>query len=39
MVGGLNEIGLRALDPESGVGTDDLVETATRFMTAVLLAD
>ena len=39
VVGGLNEIGLRALDPQSGVATDDLVETATRFMTAVLLAD
>jgi AcrR family transcriptional regulator len=39
VVGGLNEIGLRALDPQSGVATDDLVETAARFMTAVLLAD
>jgi len=39
VVGGLNEIGLRALDPGSSVPTDDLVETATRFMTAVLLAD
>ncbi len=39
VVGGLNEIGLRAVDPGSGVPTDDLVETATRFMTAVLLAD
>jgi AcrR family transcriptional regulator len=39
VVGGLNEIGLRAVDPGSDIGTDDLVETATRFMTAVLLAD
>jgi AcrR family transcriptional regulator len=39
VVGGLNEIGLRAIDPGSDVATDDLVETATRFMTAVLLAD
>jgi AcrR family transcriptional regulator len=39
VVGGLNEIGLRAIDPGSTAGTDDLVETATRFMTAVLLAD
>lgn len=39
VVGGLNEIGLRAVDPGSDITTDDLVETATRFMTAVLLAD
>jgi len=39
VVGGLNEIGLRAVDPGSRIATDDLVETATRFMTAVLLAD
>lgn len=39
VVGGLNEIGLRAVDPGSSITTDDLVETATRFMTAVLLAD
>ena len=39
VVGGLNEIGLRAIDPGSQVATDDLVETATRFMTAVLLTD
>jgi AcrR family transcriptional regulator len=37
VVGGLNEIGLRALDPTSQVPLDDLVESATRFMTAVLL--
>jgi hypothetical protein len=39
VVGGLNEIGLRALDPGSTTTLDDLVDSATRFMTAVLLTD
>jgi AcrR family transcriptional regulator len=39
LVGGLNEIALRALDGPGGAALDDLVETATRFMQAVILAD
>lgn len=39
VVGGLNEIGLRALDPGSPVAVEELVQSATRFMTAVLLTD
>lgn len=39
VVGGLNEIALRALDGHDAAGLDSLVETATRFAQAVMLAD
>ncbi|MGB7820371.1 MAG: TetR/AcrR family transcriptional regulator [Ornithinibacter sp.] len=39
VVGGLNEIGLRALDPHDPESMTALVESATRFMQAVMLVD
>ncbi|MBD3784635.1 MAG: TetR/AcrR family transcriptional regulator [Micrococcales bacterium] len=39
VVGGLNEVALRALEASPEEPIDDLVEEATRFMQAVVLAD
>ncbi len=39
VVGGLNEVALRALESPGEEPADALVETATRFMQAVMLAD
>lgn len=39
VVGGLNEVALRAIEAPDDAPLDDLVESATRFMQAVVLAD
>ncbi|GIL34965.1 MULTISPECIES: TetR/AcrR family transcriptional regulator [Phycicoccus] len=39
VVGGLNEVALRALEAPDDTALDELVESATRFMQAVVLAD
>ncbi|MBM6401905.1 TetR/AcrR family transcriptional regulator [Phycicoccus sonneratiae] len=39
VVGGLNEVALRAVEAPDDAPLDDLVEAATRFMQAVVLAD
>ncbi|GGL38343.1 TetR/AcrR family transcriptional regulator [Phycicoccus endophyticus] len=39
VVGGLNEVALRALETPEDASLEDLVESASRFMQAVVLAD